>query len=112
MLEFRYTHPRTGADVERCQAVRVPRGRPLDVRLVQRAELVCSGVMPSGMLRHPVWAPGSKELTWALPTRPHSSQHDASGTWSGWRNEDSLHVLPHRRQGTRHSSPSPGRAVR
>ena len=45
---------RTGADVEIRQAVRVPRGEPLDVKIGQRAEIVCWGVMPSGMLRHPV----------------------------------------------------------
>jgi hypothetical protein len=33
MLEFRYTHPRTAADVEIRQAVRVPRGEPLDVKI-------------------------------------------------------------------------------
>ena len=57
MLEFRYTHPRTGADVEIRQAVRVPRGEPLDVKIGERVELVCWGVMPSGMLRHPVLLP-------------------------------------------------------
>jgi hypothetical protein len=57
MLAFRYTHPRTGADVEIRQAVRVPRGEPLDVKIGERVELVCWGVMPSGMLRHPVLLP-------------------------------------------------------
>jgi hypothetical protein len=54
MLAFRYTHPRTGADVEIRQAVRVSRGEPLDVQIGQPAELICWGGMPSGMLRHPV----------------------------------------------------------
>jgi hypothetical protein len=54
MLAFRYTHPRTGADVEIRQAVRVPRDRPFDLTSGVRLELVCWGVMPSGMLRHPV----------------------------------------------------------
>jgi hypothetical protein len=54
MLELRYTHPRTGADVEIRQAVRVPRDLPFDLRLGERVGLVCWGVMPSGMLRHPV----------------------------------------------------------
>ena len=39
MLEFRYTHPRTGADAEIRQAVRVPRGEPLDVRIGDVARL-------------------------------------------------------------------------
>jgi hypothetical protein len=54
MLAFRYTHPRTGADVEIRQAVRVPRDRPFDLCVGERLELVCWGVMPSGILRHPV----------------------------------------------------------
>jgi hypothetical protein len=53
MLEFRYTHPRTGTDVAIRQAVRVPRGEPFDVGIGRRAQLICWGVMPSGMLRHP-----------------------------------------------------------
>jgi hypothetical protein len=51
---FRYTHPRTGADVEIRQAVRVPLDLPFDLRIGARVALVCRGVMPSGMLRHPV----------------------------------------------------------
>jgi ATP-dependent DNA ligase len=54
MLEFRYTHPRTGAEVEIRQAVRVPRDLPFDLRIGARHALICWGVMPSGMLRHPV----------------------------------------------------------
>jgi hypothetical protein len=54
MLEFCYTHPRTGADVEIRQAVRVSRDRPFDLTIGEHVGLVCSGVMPSGMLRHPV----------------------------------------------------------
>jgi hypothetical protein len=49
--EFGYTHPRTGTHLEVCQAVRVP---PFDLRIGERVELVCWGVMPSGMLRHPL----------------------------------------------------------
>ena len=55
MLEFRYTHPRTGAVVEIRHTVRVPRGEPLDVQIGKHAELICWRVMPSGMLRHPVF---------------------------------------------------------
>jgi hypothetical protein len=54
MIEFRYTHPRTNADVETRQAVRVPRDLPFDLTIGERHELVCWGVMPSRMLRHPV----------------------------------------------------------
>jgi hypothetical protein len=54
MLAFRYTHPRTGADMEIGQAVRVPRDLPFDVTIGERLELVCWGAMPSRMLRHPV----------------------------------------------------------
>ena len=54
MLAFRYTHPRAGADVEVRQAVRVPRDLPFDLTIGARLELVCWGVMPSGMLRHPM----------------------------------------------------------
>ena len=56
MLAFRYTHPRSGADFEIRQAVRVPRDLPFNVRTGARVALVCSGVMPSGLLRHPVLA--------------------------------------------------------
>ena len=58
MLAFRYTHPRTGAAVEIRQAVRVPRDRPFDLKIGERLELVCWGVMPSGLLRHPVLRAG------------------------------------------------------
>jgi hypothetical protein len=57
MLAFRSTHPRTGTDVEIRQAVRVPRGEPFDVKIGRCAEIVCWGVMPSGMLRHPLLMP-------------------------------------------------------
>jgi hypothetical protein len=55
--EFRYTHPRPRADVAIRQAVRVPRGEPFEVKIGQRVEVVCWGVMPSGMLRHPLLTP-------------------------------------------------------
>jgi len=54
MLAFRYTHPRTGAEVEIRQAVRVPRDLPFDLTIGARLALICWGVMPSGLLRHPV----------------------------------------------------------
>jgi ATP-dependent DNA ligase len=52
-LEFRYTHPRTGGDVEIRQAVRVPRHLPFDLLVGEHVDLVCCSVMPSGILRHP-----------------------------------------------------------
>ena len=54
MLGFRYTRPRTGADEEIRQAVRVPRDLPFDLTIGGRLALMCWGVMPSGLLRHPV----------------------------------------------------------
>jgi len=55
MLELRYIHPRSGATVQIRQAVRVPRDQPFELQIGERAEVVCWGVMPSGMLRHPVF---------------------------------------------------------
>ena len=37
------------------QAVRIRRDEPFSLSVGQRAELVCWGVMPSGMLRHPLF---------------------------------------------------------
>jgi hypothetical protein len=48
-----YRHPGTGADVEVHQPVRVPRDLPSDLTISERVDLVCGGVMLSGMLRHP-----------------------------------------------------------
>ena len=53
MLAFRYAHPRIGAEVEIRQAVRVPRDLRFDLMIGERVGLVCWGVMPSGLLRHP-----------------------------------------------------------
>jgi ATP-dependent DNA ligase len=54
-LDLAYRHPRTGALLENRQAVRVPRGEEVAARMGARAELVCWGVMPSGLLRHPLF---------------------------------------------------------
>jgi hypothetical protein len=54
VLAFRYTHPRIGTGVEIRQAVRVPRDLPFVLRIGGRLALMFWGVMPSGMLRHPV----------------------------------------------------------
>jgi hypothetical protein len=41
-------------DVQIRQTVRVPRDVPFDLRIGERLDLLCWGIMPSGMLRHPV----------------------------------------------------------
>ena len=56
MLAFRYSHQRTGADMEIRHALRLPRNQPFDLTLGERVTLLCSSVMPSGILRHPVLA--------------------------------------------------------
>ena len=53
-MHLAYHHPRNGTLVQNRQAVRVPRGDGFELRVGARAELVCWGVMPSGMLRHPL----------------------------------------------------------
>jgi hypothetical protein len=54
MLELAYTHPRSGAPVQIRQAVRIARDQPFELNPGERASIVCSGVMPSGLLRHPL----------------------------------------------------------
>jgi hypothetical protein len=53
-LELAYDHPRTGARVEIAQAVRIPKAAGFELSIGGQAEIVCWGVMPSGMLRHPL----------------------------------------------------------
>jgi hypothetical protein len=53
MLDMSYVHPRRGDPVHIQQAVRIARDQPFGLTIGGRAELVCWGVMPSGMLRHP-----------------------------------------------------------
>jgi hypothetical protein len=62
MLELRYVDPRYATPVTIRQAVRVRR-KPDEFTLHagERAELVCWGVMPSGMLRHPLFVRWSVE---------------------------------------------------
>jgi hypothetical protein len=59
MLELEYAHPRTGERIAIRQAVRIARQQPFELRMGARVSLVCWGVMPSGMLRHPLFL-GSK----------------------------------------------------
>ena len=55
MLDIAYTHPRDGKVIEIRQAVRIRRDEPFALHARERGELVCWGVMPSGMLRHPLF---------------------------------------------------------
>ena len=53
------THTRARAERAQIrQAVRSARHEPLELRTRKRAQLVCWGVMPSGMLRHPLFIVG------------------------------------------------------
>ena len=60
MLELAYKHPRTGKRTKIRQAVRIARQQPFELNVGARASLVCWGVMPSGMLRHPLFRAGHK----------------------------------------------------
>jgi ATP-dependent DNA ligase len=55
MLELVYKHPRTGKPARIRQAVRIARHHPFELEVGARASVVCWGVMPSGMLRHPLF---------------------------------------------------------
>jgi hypothetical protein len=55
MLDIAYTHPRDGKAIQIRQAIRIRRDEPFTFQARERAELVCWGVMPSGMLRHPLF---------------------------------------------------------
>jgi len=55
MLDIAYTHPRDAKAIQIRQAVRIRRDEPFTLRAGGMAELVCWGVMPSGMLRHPLF---------------------------------------------------------
>ena len=55
MLELVYKHPRTGKTTQIRQAVRIARQQPFELKVGSSAAVVCWGVMPSGMLRHPLF---------------------------------------------------------
>jgi ATP-dependent DNA ligase len=55
MLELAYKHPRSGKRTQIRQAVRIARDQPFESKVGARAFVVCWGVMPSGMLRHPLF---------------------------------------------------------
>jgi hypothetical protein len=52
MLELAYKHPRTGKRTQIRQAVRIARQKPFELKAGARASV---GVMPSGILRHPLF---------------------------------------------------------
>ena len=54
-IDIAYKHPRDGTLVEIRQAIRVRRDKSFSLNAGKRAELVCWGAMPSGMLRHPLF---------------------------------------------------------
>jgi hypothetical protein len=55
MLDIAYTHPRDGKLIEIRQATRIRRDEPFTLHAGERAEVVCRDMMPSGMLRHPLF---------------------------------------------------------
>jgi hypothetical protein len=58
-LEMEYMHPRTAQRTAIRQAVRIARQQPFGLKVGARASVVCWGIMPSGLLRHPLF------LSWA-----------------------------------------------
>jgi hypothetical protein len=54
VMAFVYRDPRSGEHVTVEQAVRVPQPEEWTPRLGPAAELLCWGVLRSGLLRHPV----------------------------------------------------------
>ena len=54
-LEIAYKHPRNGKPTQIRQAIRIRRDEAFTIHAGERAELVCWGVTPSGMLRHPMF---------------------------------------------------------
>jgi len=54
MLDIAYKHPRDGKRIQIRQAIRIRRDEAFTLNRGARAALVCWGVMPSGMLRHPL----------------------------------------------------------
>jgi len=53
MLELEYKHARTDKRTRIRQVVRIARHEPFELKVGAPASLVCWGIMPSGMLRHP-----------------------------------------------------------
>ena len=55
MLGLTSKLPRTGKRTQIRQAVLIARHQPFELTAGARASVVCGGVMPSGMLRHPLF---------------------------------------------------------
>jgi hypothetical protein len=55
MLELSYTHPRTGKRTVSKQTVHIVRQESFESKVGSRASVVCCGVMPSGLFRHPLF---------------------------------------------------------
>jgi hypothetical protein len=55
MLDLAYTHPRDRKRIQIRQAIRIRRDEPFTLHAGEQAELVCWGVMPRRMLRHPLF---------------------------------------------------------
>jgi hypothetical protein len=55
MLGLACKHSRTGKRIAIRQAVRIARQQPFELEVGARASVVCWGVMPSWMLRHPLF---------------------------------------------------------
>ena len=55
MLDIAHKHPRDGKPIQIRQAIRIRRDEPFALSAGEQAELLCWGVMPSGMLRHPLF---------------------------------------------------------
>jgi hypothetical protein len=51
----RYTHPRDEKLIQIRQAIRIRRNELLSLHAGARVEPICWGVMPSGVLRHPLF---------------------------------------------------------
>jgi hypothetical protein len=62
MPDVAYTHPRDGKVIQIRRAVRIRRDEPFSLHAGERAELVCWGVMSSGMLRHPLFVGASRRV--------------------------------------------------
>jgi hypothetical protein len=69
-LYLSYRHPREGRTVQIKQAVRVRREPAFKLNVGARAEILTWGVMPSGMLRHPLFVGWIEEREPPTPSSP------------------------------------------
>jgi hypothetical protein len=73
-LHLCYRHPREGRTVQIKQAVRVPREPAFKLNVGARAEILSWGVMPSGMLRHPLFVRWIDSASVRHPSRATDSR--------------------------------------